>query len=129
MPKQFLVSGTNVLLAKAHAVDDLTQSLKIFKMLINSLEDFDAYFGEYETYCSRSRATVPCDMYRFNRDRRPQDVVGVVIALIDQIIGDCQEGFGWQWQQAAKRLSETVGGDIPDIIIPTVYGRFFNLQR
>ena len=98
-------------------------------MLINSLEDFDAYFGEYETYCSRSRATVPCDMYRFNRDRRPQDVVGVVIALIDQIIGDCEEGFGWQWQQAAKRLSETVGGDIPEIIIPTVYGRFFNFRK
>ena len=89
-------------------------------MLAMSVSAFADSFEKYSEQCSPAALHVPCELYRYESDITPQELLGTLGAVINHIAEHCEEDFGWQWFEIYKHVSAAVGGTIPDVIIPNV---------
>ena len=94
----------------------------LYKMIVKSVAQFQMVFHTYEGHCEPLVQKVPCEMMRFTSMATMQEVTGTLKAILERVLSTCEEGFGWQWNEAMAQLEYNVGGVIPDIIIPNVIG-------
>ena len=113
---------TIVFQTQLEMANDQEYSAKFFTMLTKSMTSFSESFDKYSSYCNESALEVPCELFRYNEDATIHEVVGTLRAVVENVIEDCVDGFGWQWTSAVEGLMAAVGGVIPDIVIPDVSG-------
>lgn len=93
-------------------------------MLAKSMSAFNDNFDKYEEYCNATALTVPCELFRYDPETTIHEIVGTLKTVVESVIDNCVDGFGWQWSSTVDGLMAAVGGTIPDIVIPDVSGLF-----
>ena len=91
---------------------------KFFMMLAKSMSAFNDNFEKYGDYCKPASLVIPCEMFRYGDDTTIHEVVGTLRTIVNNVIDECVEGFGWQWASTVEGLVAV----IPDVVIPNVSG-------
>ena len=78
-------------------------AMESYAKLVAGLEGFGRYFdSHFAEYCTIESLRYPCEFFFYPSEISAQELFGHLDALVEYIISNCDEGFGYLWREEIR---------------------------